>query len=164
MRLYEITERYRELEALGASEEIPAEVIRDTLDGIEGEWKNKAIAVAAFVLNLEHAAQGIKASAERQSARAARLTQRAVSLRQYLLLNMQATQIRAVDSELFELHIRDNPPTVVIDDERQIPDEFWKQDPAPPRYFSRKEIAAAIKAGASVPGCRTERGQRLEIG
>lgn len=163
MRLYEITARFQELEALATSEDIPPDVIRDTLDAVEGEWRDKAIAVAAFIRNLEHAADGIARAADDQYKRADRFSKRAAGLRQYLLLNMQSTNIREIDSELFELRVRDNPATVVIDDERQVPEEFWKQDPPPPRHLSRVEIAAALKSGDEVPGCRLERSQRLEI-
>ena len=48
--LYELTTQHRELEALAdTTDDLPPEVIRDTLEALEGTIQQKAISVAAFV-------------------------------------------------------------------------------------------------------------------
>jgi len=163
MKLYEIATQYRSLEALEASDELPAEVIRDTLEALEGDLQDKCTNVALFIENLRAVADSIQVAADKMHERGKRLHHRAESLQQYLLLNMQATGITKVESPWFTISRKANPPAVVIDHEGSIPDKFWRQPETPPKVIDRKAIAAAIKAGEVVPGCHTNNGERLEI-
>ena len=47
MKLFEITQQFRELEKLELDDDIPPEVIRDTLEGLTGDFTEKAVQVAA---------------------------------------------------------------------------------------------------------------------
>ena len=52
-KLYEISGRYQAaLDSLTDNPDIPEDAIRDTLEGLEGEFEEKAIAVAAAIKNL----------------------------------------------------------------------------------------------------------------
>lgn len=166
MKLYELTSQYKQLEALESSDDLPPEVIRDTLEGLEGQLQEKATNVALFVRNLESVADAIDEAADKMRERGARLRARAQSLNDYLLFNMQASGITKVESPYFTLTVRTNPPTVVIDSESLVPAEYMKQPeplPPPPPRPDKKAIAAAFKDGAEVPGCHIEQRQRLEI-
>lgn len=166
MALYELVSQHRSLEALATSDDLPPEVIRDTLEGLEGELRDKAVSVAHFILNLESVADSIDAAIEQMMARKLRLEQRASSLLDYLLFNMIAAGISKVDSPYFTLTVKTNPPTVVVDSERLIPAEYMRT-PAPsvtpPSSPDKAAIAAAFKAGIDVPGCHVEQRQRLEV-
>jgi hypothetical protein len=166
VKLYELTAQYRALEALESSDDLPAEVIRDTLDGLEGQWQDKATNVGLFIRNLESVADAIDEAAATMQARGTRLRARAQSLQQYLLLNMQAAGISKVESPYFVLQVKKNPPTVVIDSENLIPAKFMRTpEPLPPPKPApdKKAIADAIKAGGEVPGAHVEQYERLEI-
>lgn len=166
MRLYELTAQYRALEALESSEDLPAEVIRDTLEGLEGQWHEKATNVGLFIRNLESTADAIDEAAAAMRARGARLRERAHSINEYLKLNMQASGITKVQSPYFALKLKKNPPTVVIDSENLIPAKFMRtpEPPPPPKAAPDKPaIAKAIKAGEEVPGAHVEQYERLEI-
>lgn len=166
MKLYELTAQYRSLEALEVSDDLPAEVIRDTLEALGGELQEKATNVALFIRNLESTAEAIDAAADNMRLRGERLRKRAQSLNDYLLLNMQASGITKVESPWFTLAVRNNPPTVVVDMESAVPDAYMTQPPAPPtppKKPDKTAIARAFKAGEDVPGCHTEQRQRLEI-
>lgn len=161
--LYELANQHLQLNTLADSDDIPPEVIRDTLDGLEGTLRDKAVSVAHFVRNLEEVAATIDNAAAAMLARADRLRTRAGAVRDYLLFNMQAVGISKIESPYFTLAVRDNPLAVVIDDESAIPDAYKVQPPPPPRRIDRAAIAKAIKDGQAVPGCHGERRQRLEI-
>lgn len=163
LTLYQLSEQYRALERLADSDEIPPEVIRDTLDALGGELDDKAVSVAQFIRNLEEAAESIHAGAAAMHERANRLHDRATSLREYILFHMQATHKTRIDSVYFTLSIRNNPPAVIIDDERAVPAEFKMQPPVPAPRLDRAMIAAHLKAGETVPGCHIVTRQRLEI-
>lgn len=166
MRLYELVAQHKSLEALEANEDLPAEVIRDTLDGLEGELRDKAISVAHFCRNLTATADAIDEAAESMRMRGERLRKRAQSLNEYLKFNMQASGIKNVRSPYFNLKLVKNPPTVIIDSENLIPAKFMRTPaPLPPPKASpdKKAIGDAIKAGHEVPGAHAEQYERLEI-
>jgi hypothetical protein len=166
MKLYELANQFKSLELLESTDDLPPEVIRDTLEGLEGQLQDKATNVALFIRNLESTADAIDAAADKMRSRGSRLRERAQSLNEYLLFNMQATGISKIESPFFTLTVRNNPATVVIDSENLIPAEFMRTpEPAPPPKPTpdKSAIARAIKSGAEVPGAHTEQRQRLEI-
>jgi len=162
LALYQIAEQYRELDKLSDSDDLPAEVIRDTLEGLVGDLEGKATNVAMFTRNLDATADAIDEAAKAMQARARRIRNRAEAVRAYLLFNMQATGIRKIESPHFTLAIRTNPPAVVIRDDAELPDEFMVQPPPPPPKPDKKKLAAALKAGQHIDGAWLEQGERLE--
>jgi len=64
VRLFEITSQFKALAALEDSDELPPEVIADTLEGLEGDFEAKTIAVAKFILSLEANAAAIEKAAD----------------------------------------------------------------------------------------------------
>lgn len=163
LTLFELAAQFRDLEYFADSDELPAEVIASTLEGIEGEFDDKAIAVGKFVLSLEANAEAVKAAAKAQTERAARIQKRADSLAAYLAFHMQALQKRKIESPDVRLSLRKNPPAVVITDEHAIPPQYWVQPEPPPKRIDRKAIKAAIDAGERVEGAYVEASERLDI-
>lgn len=163
LHLWEISERFRSMQLLAESDELPPEVIRDTLEGIEGEWEAKAEAVAMYVQNLKAAAEAKKEAAKAMAERAAMLDKRADSLKQYLLLQFQFMGKTRVERPMFSLVLKNNPQSVVIDDETAVPDAYKVQKPPPPPTVDKKLVGQAIKAGQDVPGCHAEVSQRVDI-
>ncbi len=164
--LYQITQQYRELERLDPSEDLPAEVIRDTLEALGGELEAKATNVARFVLNVEAMAEAVENASKAMKERAARIRRRADAVREYLRMNMQGAGIKKIEAVEFTLTLKKNPPAVVIDDAGQIPSAFMVMPPPPPPPEPRpdkKAIADALKAGTGVPGAHIEQAERLEI-
>lgn len=166
MKLYELTAQYKSLETLEASEDLPAEVIRDTLDGLQGDLQVKSTNVGYFIRNLEATADAIDEAAKTMRERAERARKRAQSLKDYLLFNMQACDITKIECEHFTLKVVNNPPSVIIDNEADVPEEFWRQPPQPPmppKVIDKRALGDAIKTGRQVPGAHSEQRQRLDI-
>ena len=162
-RLFEITDQYRGLLHLEDSDDIPPEVIADTLEGLEGDFANKAEAVAKFILSLEATATSVEDAADKMNARAKRLTKRAESIRQYLLLQFQAIDKKKIETDELVISRRKNPPALYVTDDAKVPDVFWFQPPPPPKRIDKDAIKDAIKAGTEVTGCYLESGERLDI-
>lgn len=180
--IYQIVEQYRSLETLDASDDLPIEVIRDTLEGLTGELTVKATNVAKFILNIESMADAVDGAAKQMKQRAERMRNRAESIREYLLTNMQGARITKIEATEFVLSLRKNPPAVIVTDETKIPEAFKATPPPPPPPVARpdkKKIADALKAHARlvdasalcgtpppdspVPGAHLEQAERLEI-
>ena len=161
--LYELVHHRNELAALEASEDLPPEVILSTLEAIDGEVQVKAQNIAALTRNLDASAAMIREAGMRMLDRASRLEKRAESIRQYLLVNMQAAGITKIECPWFVITLKKNPPAVNVYDETAVPNEFRvTPDPPPPR-IDKSAIAKALKAGQDVLGCAFIQSERIEI-
>ena len=160
--LYQLVAQYRELQTIDA-DDIPDDVLRDTLEALTGELEVKATNVAMFCANLETFAENCNEAAKRMKDRATRIQRKADAVRAYLHSMMQAAEIAKIEAPEFTLAIRKNPPSLVITETAAIPDEFMVTPPAPAPYPDKAAIKAAIKAGREIDGCRLEQGTRLEI-
>lgn len=163
LALYVLSEQYQSLLALQDTDDLPPEVVRDTLDALEGAFEDKAVAVAHVIENLAASAMMIKTRADAQLLRAERLLARSDSLRAYLQFHLLAVGKKKIVHDDFDIVLQDNPPRVIVDDETQIPDTYKVQPETPPKRVDKQAIAKAIKAGTEVPGAHTETGQSVRI-
>ena len=163
LTLYKLVEQHRELERLADFDDVPAEVIRDTIEALQGDIQVKATSVAAFIRNLEASADMIDDAAKQMQARAARARKRAEAVKAYLLFQLQATGITRIESPEFVISVRNNPESVRIADGAEIPPEYLVQPEPPPPPPDKEAIKDALKAGRHIEGCYLEAGQRLEI-
>jgi len=164
--LYKLVEQYRSLEALDASEDLPVEVIQDTLEGLTGELTVKATNVAKFILNNEAMAEAIEQASEAMKQRALRIRRRSESIREYLRINMQASGITKIEATEFVLSLKNNPPSVIVTNEAMIPDAFKVTPTPPPPPVPRPDkalIKKAIQSGVEVAGAHLEQAERLDI-
>jgi hypothetical protein len=163
LRLFEITQQLRELEILADSEDIPEDVLRDTIEGLTGDFETKAVATAKFILSLEATAEAIKAAADAMAIRAKRVQKRADAVRHYLLLQFQMIDHRKLDTPELVIARRANPVAVQVSDEAAIPRDYFVQPPPPPPKLDKKAVKDALQAGATVPGAYLESGEHLRI-
>lgn len=161
--LYELSNDYRELLTLADSGDIPADVIRDTLEGLQGDIQAKAVNVAKFALSLDATADSIEAAAKAMQERANRVRKRSEQIRAYLLFNMQATNIPKIECPEFTLAVRKTPEAVQIMETAVIPPEYMVQPPAPAARPDKAALKAALKAGVEIPGVYLQGGERLEV-
>lgn len=156
--LYEISKQYQELAALAESgDEDLAIAVRDTMEGIEGEFQEKGKALAMVTLNMDGDLEAIQSQIDRLSERKRFLVNRKESLKEYLRTNMEAAGITKISHPLFTITLGKGKPIVIIDEESQIPDEYMntKVTSTP----AKTEIAKAIKEGKEVPGAHSEIGK-----
>ncbi|MGY2441374.1 siphovirus Gp157 family protein [Pseudomonas sp. SDO52101_S400] len=157
-QLYHITEQYKELSALAeTADEDLAVALRDTMEGIEGEFQEKGKAIAMVALNIDGDLEAIQSQIDRLTERKRVITNRRESLKEYLRTNMEASGITKITHPLFTITCGKGKPIVVIDDEKAIPDDYVnvKVTSAP----DKAAIAKAIKDGIEVPGAHTEIGK-----
>lgn len=156
--LYELTGQFKELSVLaeGADEDL-AIAVRDTMQAIEGEFQEKGKAIAMIALNFDGDLEAIQSQIDRLTERKRIITNRKESLKDYLRENMEASGITRITHPLFTITCGKGRPSVVIDDENAIPDDFMnvKTSISP----DKTAIAAAIKAGVEVPGAHSEIGK-----
>ena len=163
LALYQIADQYladmQKLQEL----ELDDQCFADTLESLSGDLETKAINVSMFIRNLETSAEQIKAAEEQMYARRKAIEKRAASIKEYLLANMQRTGISKIECPHFKIALRDNPESVVIAMDADIPAEYMRQPETPPPAADKAAIKAALKLGVVIAGCSLERKQRIDI-
>jgi hypothetical protein len=163
MNLFDIAAQYRaDCEKL-ASLDVDEQTFNDTLESLSGDLEVKATNIAALTCNLEATAAAIKDAETQMAARRRIVEAKADRLRAYVLQGMQLAGVQKIETPFFALSIKQNPPSVVINEAGLIPAEFMRQPEPPPPAPDKKAIGEALKAGREVPGAHLQRGQRLEI-
>lgn len=143
--------------------DLDPQTVADTLESLQGDMEVKATNVAMFVRNLDSLAEQIKQAEAQMAARRKAIEGRADAVREYLLSNMVRTGISKIESPYFKISVKQNPASVVINDETQIPAKYMRQPPIPSPVPDKKEIKAALEFGENIKGCELQRTVRLEI-
>lgn len=160
--LFNISDRYRlALEAYtdpDADIEMNDEAFIDTLEAIEGEFSDKAVNVAKYLLHLEAMEEAIKEVERKQKARREFYARKAARMRTYLISQMQVTGITKVDHPEMRLSLAKLPDSVLIEDESLIPDKFWHTKTE--RVLSKTAIK---EAGGCLGAVIVKDGKRLSI-
>lgn len=160
--LYELAAEYRNAANRLADLQLDEQTIADTLEGLSGAIEEKLINVAFVIRNIESLAEQIKQAEQQMAMRRKALENRSESIRNYLKRNMEACNITEIDSPWFKIAIRNNPASLVVDDESKIPKEFFDiPDPVP--VLDKKAVKEMIKNGFDVTGAHLEQKTRVEI-
>lgn len=164
MKLYEIGREYLaamcDLEAMADEGVVTPEIVADTLEGISGEWEQKALNVAKYIATLEAEVAAIKEVEQRKAQQRRTLEGRADGLRRYLLIECQRTGLTPKDAEI-QIKLGKSS-AVILDDESAIPEDFKREIPA--RFEADKiMIGKALRDGYQIPGAHIETRQNLQI-
>ena len=130
------------------------------------DTREKAVSVAAFILNRDAEIAAIEEHINKVEARKKHLVSRQERLREYLAVSMKRTgitELTANDSTFSAKLYIERDASVEIYDERQIPADFWKAPKPPEPKPSKAEIMKALKADVDVPGAKIVKKDRLEL-
>lgn len=166
LTLYQIAAEYRAQADALESLDLDDQTLKDTLESMSGDIETKAQNYAFVIRNMESLAEQTKQAAAGMTGRAKAITARVDRIKEHLLGALIFAGVKKVECPYFTMKVRDNPPSVIVFDEKQIPLAYMAmpEPPPPPGLTPNKTmIAAAIKAGIDVPGCRVEQKQRIEI-
>jgi hypothetical protein len=163
--LFEVTSTYNNALAAMYDMEvdglIDTQTFLDTMEGLEGELTEKATNVAAYIRNKLATAAQIDDAAKEMAKRSSALKKHALSLQEYLLINMLEVGINEINCPWFDLKVKKTPAAVKIVVGTELPSEFMtvKTTEAP----NKTALKAAIKDGQEIDGVSLVSGQRLEI-
>lgn len=158
VKLYELTQSMRELEKLAETDPEMQESVTDTLEGIEAEFNDKALAVATVFLNMDPDIQGIDNEIKRLQGRKKLYENQRAHLVEYLRVNMEGSGITKIECPLFRITCAKGREAVIVDDTDAIPDEYVSI-PEVQAKADKKAIMDAYKKGEAVPGTHVERGK-----
>ncbi len=124
------------------------ETLLDTLEGMTDLNEMIAWVVRSRLDDLAlHAA--LRARMSDMQERAGRLEQRADKKKDVVASVMERAGLKKLTEPDFTLSLRSTNPPLVVTDEGEIPENFWKPQPA---KLDRQGLLTALKAGREVPG------------
>lgn len=157
MTLYEITKEYQDLLEMINDPDVSAEVLADTMEGIEGELEVKADNYITVIKSLETDNYGDKEEIERLQARVKRRTDNIARMKERLMNAMEITGKTKLPTKHYKLSIAKNgglAPLVVTGD---VPEDFCKMEP------DNSKIREALSKGELTFAHLGERGTHLAI-
>lgn len=163
MNLYEIANDYQSILANTFDQETGEinehELIK--LDEITTKVEDKAIAVAAYIKNLDAEREAIEKAKRNMAEREARLDKRADYLTQYLQTNMERCGITEIKCPEFVIKLKKCPWSTDIIDEESIPDEYKRVKQVV--TVDKVKIKDELLSGVIIPGVQLIQNNRLEI-
>lgn len=126
---------------------------------------DKQQAVVAYLKNEDANIAMLDDAIKQLQARKKVMQNRHDSLKDYLIVNMQANSITEITANdfTFSAKLVTNPPKIVIDNAEAVPGEFYIQPPLPPKVIDNAAIKAVLLKGVEIDGAHVERGISLRI-
>lgn len=161
LKLYELTEQYVDLiDLLEQDPDNPT--LQVMLNGMEGALADKIDATLGVRNSYLAEEKALKDEAKRLLDRAAGRAYQASRVMQLVENAMNFAGIQKVNTPKFTAWIQPNPPSVQVDAIEDLPPQYVRTVPES-RAADKSAIAAALKAGEVVPGCRLEQSLSLRV-
>ena len=128
--------------------ELDEQTLNDTLEGATN-FKEALAALIRSALEDECLADALRDRMTDMRTRLSRHEARAASKRQVAVENMEAADIRKLTEPDFTASTRVGPPSVVIDNEHELPIDYLLPQPPKP---DKRAILEALTRGSTVPG------------
>jgi len=149
-----LTQLSKEIEVLIVQSEdrdnAAPEALTKALDQVEGQWMTKVESIGHLVKDYEHSIRDWEEERIRLDNMGKALKLRIEWLKSYLMYNMQVKGEDKLQFALVTVVIRNNPPSVGITDEKEIPSSYTRI--VQEIKINKAEILKELKAGKQVPG------------
>ena len=140
-------------------DDLPAEVIADTIEGIEGSVAAKIDAIAELLNSWGQTEQVINLEIKRLQGRKKAFANRQSRLKDYLRYQLGRLNKPRLESDLHTVSLKKAPERVVVDDQTLLPVEMLRiPEPEPDKVALKK----ALQSG-EVPGAHLERGDPVLV-
>lgn len=149
--LYDITLQYREmlekmLDTASEDGEVDEQVMYE-LAQAQDTLEVKAENCAAMYLEIDSEVERIKKFEGKIKTRRERLQNRRDRLKEYIDRNLTAAQIERIEGEFVNISYRKSEK-VEIDNEAEIPEEYWRVTKEPDKTAIKQALKAGISMGA----------------
>ena|SRR5579871_4398512 len=163
MNLYKIANEYENIlqETFDAETGEINEKALAKLDEVKTDIKEKSLAVAAYIKNIDAERKAIEEAKKAMQERESRLDKRVSYLTQYLQSNMERCGIQEISSPNFVVKLKKCPVSVDVFNEQELPNEYKKSKEV--ISIDKMKIKEEIQAGVVIPGAQLKQNTRLEI-
>jgi hypothetical protein len=143
-KLYEIKNEFNELLLMADEQGLSLDDIKDTIDGIEFEFEEKADSTAKMIRSLIADADAVKAEKDRLADREKALRNSADNLKKYLETMMLEVDKKKFRTKLFSFNIQKNAPIVKVEVDELLPKKYLIPQPD---KVDKKQLLKDLKAG-----------------
>lgn len=160
--LYKLGEEYnkvlaRLLDSANEDGEVDESICKQ-LDEIHGEFTTKAVSVATVYRTIAQEAELYKAEEKRLAEIRKRIERKAEWLKNYIARECENTGTEKISGVSASISFRSSE-RAIIDNEAEVPDEYWKVKREP----DLTAIKAAIKSGKTIDGAHIEKCKNIQI-
>lgn len=160
MNLYELAEQYQFLYDFDFSEE-EEDLWLMQIEALEDAIELKADNIARLILDIEGMMEARKIEIERLKTANQVDKNKIERLKAYLKDAMERSDKRKFKTELFSFNIRKNAPSLLIESEENIPDEYFKEKTE--IKLDKRELLADMKEGLVIDSVSLQRTESLVI-
>lgn len=160
MKLYELTQSYRNLENLGEQEGLTVEMIQEALGQVEEDINTKIENTCKVIKEIEADSIGIDEEIKRLTVLKKQKENTAKKLKEYVEFEMNGIGINKVEGKLFKISFRKSKIVRIID-ETKIPKEFIKVKTT--ETVSKTDLGKALKNGEFIEGAELVESRSLQI-
>ena len=153
-KLYELSDQMRGLQRLIDEGEVDADVLQDTLEGLEGDIKAKGTSVLEFMANIATDVAAYSIEIKRLQARKKTVERQFEWMKNYLRDNMDASDITKIESATFSATLRAPTKMVEIVDPDLVPYPFRVEEKLVKVTIDKKMILDELKRGGDLPGAK----------
>lgn len=158
--IYELTEAYRQLLELAEDQHTDQKILADTMEALDGEIEAKADGYAKVITELNARAKTIKQEEDRLADHRKAIENNANRIKKRLEESMIALDKRKIKTDLFSFNIQKNPPSLIIDNVNEIPEEFLIPQPA---KLDNEAVKRVLKNGEKLNWCHLAQTESLRI-
>lgn len=164
MKLYELTQNYRNLQSLldnlEEQEGLTVEMIHGALGQVEDNINDKIENTCKVIKEIEADSIGIDEEIKRLSALKKQKENTVKKLKEYVEFEMNGIGLTKVEGRLFKISFRKSKVVKVID-ETKIPKEFIKIKTT--ESISKTDLGKALKNGETIEGAELVENKSLQI-
>ena len=160
MKLFEISERYKNLFELLENPEIEPEMVQSALNEVQGEFNDKAQNIVYIIKNMLSDKEKLDNMQQQLGIKSESLDGKIKHLKDYLKAEMLVTNQQKIKTDIFTISLRKSTAVNILD-ESAIIDRFI--DCKVIRTLSKSAIKEALKAGETVVGAELKENQNLNI-
>ncbi|CAI2058528.1 Siphovirus Gp157 [Serratia quinivorans] len=159
-RTIDLAFEMKKLQALAEDGELTPEMIKDTLEGLEGMIGDKLDATIAVVRGFEGQANVCDTESKRLATRKKSWDNQAGLLKKYILECLLTSGSDTIKTDMNTFTARKGSQSLVVDDEELLPDEYVESYTEVISKVKKDELKKAILAGTEIKGAHLETGPR----
>lgn len=152
-KLYDIANEYAQL----LNEELPADMIADTVEAFEGEFTDKVENILGLIKNEQYTCDALKAEAKKLNERAKATQNRIDNLKSYIIESMNTLDKKSMNAGVHSLTVRAPSKSVNIIDAHKLPAEFveYVTEVKPDKNLIKEKL----KLGEQIEGAEMQVGK-----
>lgn len=163
MNIYKLTYKYEEILDLLQSVDVSTneeyrQILEDTLESISDALDDKVEGYVKIIDQMRSDREMLKTERDRINERIKSLNNNVKRMQEVLYDTLKASGKDKVKTPLYSIWIQQNPPSVEVLDELEIPESYWiEQLPT----LDKRQLLADLKEGKKVKGAQIKQGEGI---